>query len=105
MIIDGKRCVCFFCLARNPGPVENYVYEEPYGEISINVYIETHPTNNEFKLTVTGTYRHHHPEGYRDVAIPVVFILIVYRFGPSVRGARVCICFLTKYARDDEPAQ
>jgi len=35
--------------------LENYVYEEPYGEISINVYIETHPTNNEFKLTVTGT--------------------------------------------------
>lgn len=36
--------------------LENYVYEEPYGEISINVYIETHPTNNEFKLTVTGMY-------------------------------------------------
>lgn len=32
------------------------MYEEPYGEISINVYIETHPTNNEFKLTVTGMY-------------------------------------------------
>lgn len=36
--------------------LENYVYEEPYGEISINVYIESLPTNNEFKLTVTGMY-------------------------------------------------
>ncbi|XP_050429700.1 protein unc-13 homolog B isoform X4 [Adelges cooleyi] len=48
----GSRMEKLFEISRRPLQ-ENYVYEEPYGEISINVYIETHPTNNEFKLTVT----------------------------------------------------
>ncbi|VVC25390.1 C2 domain,Mammalian uncoordinated homology 13, domain 2,Munc13 homology 1,Armadillo-type fold,Mammalian [Cinara cedri] len=48
----GSRMEKQFEISRRPLQ-ENYVYEEPYGEISINVYIETHPTNNEFKVTVT----------------------------------------------------